>query len=82
MNQVARFVLLKQDVDDLQEYTGRRQVTLIWLGLSVSLLGLALLFVFGLFGSGDSFLNVWGYWLGLVLMFAGLSLSLFIDMAL
>ncbi len=50
-------------------------MTLIWLGLGISLLGLALLSVFGLSGSGDSAVSVWGYRIGLLLMAAGLSLS-------
>ena len=49
-------------------------MTLIWLGLGISLLGLALLSIFGLSGSGDSPLTFWGYRIGLLLMFAGLSL--------
>ena len=52
----------------------RKQVTLIWLGLGISLLGLALLSIFGLSGSGYSAVSVWGYRIGLLLMFVGLSL--------
>ncbi len=62
------------DSDDLPEHTWRKQVTLIWLGLGISLLGLALLSIFGLSGSGYSAVSVWGYRVGLLLMFAGLSL--------
>jgi hypothetical protein len=54
---------------------GEKQVTLIWLGLGISVLGLVLLSVFGLTGSGDSAVGVWGYRFGLLLMFAGLALS-------
>ncbi len=50
-------------------------MTLIWLGLGISVLGLVLLSVFGLTGSGDSAVGVWGYRFGLLLMFAGLALS-------
>ncbi len=49
-------------------------MTLIWLGLGISLLGLALLSIFGLLGSRESTLSIWGYRIGLLLMFAGLSL--------
>ncbi len=50
-------------------------MALIWLGLGVFLLGLVLLSIFGLSGSGSSTLSVWGYRVGLVLMLLGLSLS-------
>ncbi len=57
-------------------------MTFIWLGLSISLLGLALLSIFGLLGSGESTLSIWGFRIGLLLMLAGISLSLFVDQAL
>ncbi len=57
-------------------------MTFIWLGLGISLLGLALLSTFGLLGSGESTLSIWGFRIGLLLMFAGISLSLFVDQAL
>lgn len=50
-------------------------MTFIWLGLGVFLLGLLLLSIFGLSGSADSTLGVWGYRIGLVLMLLGLSVS-------
>ncbi len=57
-------------------------MTFIWLGLGLSLLGLALLSIFGLLGSGESTLSIWGFRIGLLLMLAGISLSLFVDQAL
>ena len=57
-------------------------MTFIWLGLGLSLLGLALLSIFGLLGSGESTLSIWGFRIGLLLMVAGISLSLFVDQAL
>ncbi len=46
----------------------------IWLGLSVCLLGLLLLSIFGLSGSANSILSLWGYRIGLLLLLLGLSL--------
>jgi len=57
-------------------------VTFIWLSLGLSLLGLALLSIFGLLGSGESTLSIWGFRIGLLLMLAGISLSLFVDQTL
>jgi hypothetical protein len=57
-------------------------VTFIWLGLGLFLLGLALLSISGLLGSGESTLSTWGFRIGLLLMFAGVSLSLLFDWAL
>ena len=54
-------------------------MTFIWLGLGLSLLGLALLSIFGLMGSGESALSIWGFRMGLLLMLAGVSFSLFVD---
>ena len=50
-------------------------MTLIWLGLAVSSLGIVLLVVFGLLLSGDSPLVTWGFWLGLALMTIGLTVN-------
>ncbi len=57
-------------------------MTFIWLSLGLSLLGLALLSIFGLLGSGESTLSIWGFRIGLLLMLAGISLSLFVDQTL
>ena len=57
-------------------------MTFIWLGLGLSLLGVVLLSIFGLLGSGESTLSTWGFRIGLFLMLAGISLSLFVDQAL
>ncbi len=57
-------------------------MTFIWLGLGLFLLGLTLLSIFGLLGSGESTLNIWGFRIGLLLMLAGISLTLFIDQTL
>ena len=54
----------------------------IWLGLILSMMGLVFISFYGLFGSGDSVVMTWSYRLGLLFMFAGLSLSLFGDLAL
>ena len=45
----------------------------IWLGLSVFLLGLLLLSIFGLSGSANSPFRLWGYRIGLLLLLLGLS---------
>ena len=57
-------------------------MTFIWLGLGLFLLGLTLLSISGLLGSGESPLSTWGFRIGLLLMFAGVSLSLLFDWAL
>lgn len=51
-------------------------MTLIWLGLAISILGTFLLLIFGLVVSGDSTIVRLGYWAGVALMTVGLTVSI------